>query len=79
MIRLAVLYKGVQNMEKINQLKKSIKQLSEADAKTMLLLTLINEQSRDSMLQFLLQQAEERDLSKVQTVHIVFGHSPGGA
>lgn len=66
-------------MEKINQLKKSIKQLSEADAKTMLLLTLINEQSRDSMLQFLLQQAEERDLSKVQTVHIVFGHSPGGS
>jgi len=65
-------------MEKINQLKQSIQRLSEADAKSMLLLTLINEQSRDSMLQFLLQQAKERDSSKIQTVHIVFGHSPGG-
>ena len=29
------------------------------------------------MLEFLLQQAEEQDSSTVQTVHIVFGHSPG--
>ena len=37
MIRLGVLNKGVQMMEKINQLKQSIQRLSEADAKSMLL------------------------------------------
>ena len=53
--------------------------MSEADAKSMLFLTLMNEQSKDDMVQFLLQQNEERDVSTIETVHIVFGHSPGGS
>ncbi len=53
--------------------------MSEADAKSMLFLTLMNEQSKDDMVQFLLQQNEEQDVSTIETVHIVFGHSPGGS
>lgn len=52
--------------------------MSEADAKSMLFLTLMNEQSKDDMVQFLLQQNEEQDVSTIETFHIVFGHSPGG-
>lgn len=53
--------------------------MSEADAKSMLFLTLMNEQSKDDMVQFLLQQNEEQDVSTIETFHIVFGHSPGGS
>lgn len=66
-------------MEKVNKLKKSIKRLSEADAKSMLFLSLMNEQSKEDILQFLLQEAKEKDASTLQTVHIAFGHSPGGS
>ncbi|MEK3727757.1 DUF1835 domain-containing protein [Lysinibacillus sp. FSL W8-0953] len=66
-------------MEHVNKLKKAIKRMSEADAKSMLFLTLMNEQSKDDMVQFLLQQNEEQDVSTIETVHIVFGHSPGGS
>lgn len=53
--------------------------MSEADVKSMLFLILMNEQSKDDMVQFLLQQNEEQDVSTIETVHIVFGHSPGGS
>ncbi|MEK5232604.1 DUF1835 domain-containing protein [Lysinibacillus sp. FSL K6-0232] len=66
-------------MAEIKQLKKAIKQLSEDEAKSMLFPTLINKQSRDSIQQFLLQQTEEPSVSAKQTVHIVFGDSPGGS
>ncbi|WCH46433.1 DUF1835 domain-containing protein [Lysinibacillus sp. OF-1] len=66
-------------MEHVNKLKMAVKRMSEADAKSMLFLTLMNEQSKDDMVQFLLQQNEEQDVSTIETVHIVFGHSPGGS
>lgn len=66
-------------MTEIKQLKKAIKQLSEDEAKSMLLLALLNEHSRDNIQQFLLQQTEEPSVSTKQTVHIVFGDSPGGS
>ncbi|WP_025114316.1 DUF1835 domain-containing protein [Lysinibacillus fusiformis] len=66
-------------MEKGIKLKKVINRLSGADAKSMLFFSLMNEQAKDSIIEFLLQQGEGQHASNIQTVHIVFGHSPGGS
>ncbi|MFJ7735308.1 DUF1835 domain-containing protein [Lysinibacillus sp. NPDC097287] len=71
-------------MENINQLKQAIKRLDEADAKSMLVLLLLNskvsEENVRDMQQSIIKMAEEKQVTKnAQTVHIVFGDSPGGS
>ncbi|MGE7676477.1 DUF1835 domain-containing protein [Lysinibacillus sp. NPDC094403] len=67
-------------MKNIEKLKHAIQKLSEADAKSMLFFSLINEQSAENIKRFILKQVEDHTKFKnVQTVHIVFGHSPGGS
>jgi len=73
-------HEGVKIVENIKKLKDAIHKLSEADAKSMLFFSLINKQSTEDMQQFILKQAEDYTKFKnAQTVHIVFGHSPGGS
>ncbi|MEG0259062.1 MAG: DUF1835 domain-containing protein [Lysinibacillus sp.] len=71
-------------MENIHQLKQAIKKLSAEDAKSTLFLLLVNgalseEQLRD-MRRSICKVGEEKQATKnAQTVHIVFGDSPGGS
>lgn len=71
-------------MENLNQLKQGIRNLSEADAKSMLFLMLLNSQLSEGkildMRQSIIKMSEELLTTKnAQTVHIVFGESPGGS
>lgn len=71
-------------MENLNQLKQAIRNLSEADAKSMLFLMLLNSQVSEEkildMQQSIIKMAEGMQTTKnAQTVHIVFGDSPGGS
>ncbi|KOS67968.1 hypothetical protein AEA09_04960 [Lysinibacillus contaminans] len=71
-------------MENINRLKQAIKGLSAEDAKSMLFLLLSNselsEEKMRAMQQSIIKIGEEEQVTKnAQTVHIVFGDSPGGS
>lgn len=70
------------DLENINQLKQAIRNLSEADAKSMLFLMLLNskvsEEKKLDMQQSIIKMAEDmQTTNNPQTGHIVFGDSPG--
>lgn len=71
------------DLEKMNQLKQAIKELNEADAKSMLFLLLVNsslnEEKLQDVRQTILKLVEKPKPKNVQTMHIVFGDSPGGS
>ncbi len=67
-------------LEDVNRLKERINQLSEAEAKSMLFISLLNGKSREDMQQILLHMTEDKEqMDKAQTIHIVFGDSPAGS
>ncbi|EON70360.1 hypothetical protein H131_21652 [Lysinibacillus sphaericus OT4b.31] len=70
-------------MEKMNQLKQAIKELNEADAKSMLFLLLVNsslnEEKLQDMRQSILKLGFKPKTKNVQTMHFVFGESPAGS
>ncbi|WP_107951532.1 DUF1835 domain-containing protein [Lysinibacillus parviboronicapiens] len=70
-------------MEKITQLKQAIQRLNEADAKSMLLLLLVNsslnEEKLQDIRQSILKFGDKPKTRDVQTMHIVFGESPAGS
>ncbi len=61
------------------RLKEAIKKLSEAEAKSMLFFSLLNGKSSEDIQQVILQMSEEKNNTNAQTVHILFGESPGGS
>jgi len=67
-------------LENVNRLKRAIHKLSEAEAKSMLFFALLNGKSSEDMQQLILQITEdEMSAINAQTVHIIFGDSPGGS
>lgn len=67
-------------LEDVNRLKERINQLSEAEAKSMLFISLLNGKSSEDMQQILLHMTEDKEqMDKAQTIHIVFGDSPAGS
>lgn len=64
-------------VENIIRLKQAISKLSEAQAKSMLFLALVNGKSSKDLQQLILHETE--DSLDAQTVHIVFGDSPAGS
>ncbi|MGE7841162.1 DUF1835 domain-containing protein [Lysinibacillus sp. NPDC093712] len=66
--------------ENFIRMKEAIKTLSEAEAKSMLFLALLNGKSSEDIQQVILQMSEDKMKTiQAQTVHILFGDSPGGS
>ena len=74
----------MEDLEKINHLKQAIRNLSESDAKSMLFQLLldskVSEEKILDMQQSIIKMVEDtKGTNNAQTVHIVFGDSPGGS
>jgi hypothetical protein len=67
-------------LEDVSCLKEAIKKLSEEEAKSMLFLSLLNGKSSEDIKQVILHMSEDKEKAvNAQTVHILFGDSPGGS
>lgn len=64
-------------LENVNRLKRAIHSLSEAEAKSMLFLALLNDKTSEELQRLILQETEEH--MDARTIHIVFGDSPAGS
>ncbi len=67
-------------LEDVSRLKEAIKKLSEEEAKSMLFISLLNGKSSEDIKQVILHMSEDKEKAvNAQTVHILFGDSPGGS